>query len=198
MFTGIVKQVFQVLKIIENHKNKTFEILADPFFIQEIQIDESIAHDGVCLTVESKNLQQNTYTVTAIYETLIKTSLQHWSVGKRVNIERSLKLNDLMGGHFVQGHVDTTAVLKNIENQEGSYQLFFEYPSEFHRYIVPKGSICVNGVSLTVVLDKPGLFSVCVIPFTWEHTNFKHLKINDLVNIEFDIIGKYLAKWNNQ
>ncbi len=198
MFTGLVKQVFQIQDINFQGNNITFCIHANPNFIEEIQIDESIAHDGVCLTVEKLDKNNSCYYVTAIQETLNKTNLQNWKIGNKVNIERSLRLNDLMGGHLVQGHVDTTAKLINIQNQEGSYELFFEYPKEFHKFIIPKGSICVNGVSLTVVKDELGIFSVCIIPYTWEHTNFNQLKLNDLVNIEFDIIGKYLAKWNNQ
>ncbi len=198
MFTGLVKHVFSIQEIQVQGNNITFGIQANPYFIEEIQIDESIAHDGVCLTVENINKKNSVYYITAIQETLNKTNLHQWKIGRKVNIERSLKLNDLMGGHLVQGHVDTTAKLINIENQEGSYELFFEYPKDYHKLVIPKGSICVNGVSLTVVKDQPQLFSVCIIPYTWEHTNFNQLKINDLVNVEFDIIGKYLAKWNNQ
>lgn len=198
MFTGLIKYVFEVQVIYKQENNICFGIHANSHFIQEIQVDESIAHDGVCLTVEGIDIHSNIYYVTAIQETLQRTNLKEWKIGKKVNIERSLRLNDLMGGHLVQGHIDTTAKLVEVQNQEGSYELFFEYPKEFHKFIVPKGSICVNGVSLTVVKDLPGLFSVCIIPYTWQHTNFNQLKINDLVNIEFDIIGKYLAKWNNQ
>ncbi len=196
MFTGIIKNVFEVIDILSKGENKTFFIQANQEFIQQITVDESIAHDGVCLTVESINFKNNVYTVTAIKETLEKTNLIHWNKGKKINIERSLKLNDLLGGHIVQGHVDTTARLIEIKNQNGSYELFFEYPLEFNKFIVPKGSICVNGVSLTVVLDESGKFSVCIIPYTWQNTNFHQLKIHQTVNIEFDIIGKYLAKWH--
>lgn len=197
MFTGLVKHLFELKQIFTNGNNKTYVIQADRDFIQQISVDESIAHDGVCLTVERIFQENSTYQVTAIQETLQKTNLSQWKEGKKINVERSLKLNDLLGGHLVQGHVDTTAQLKDIQYFNGSYELFFEYPNEFHPLIIPKGSICVNGVSLTVVKDTPGLFSVCIIPFTWQHTNFNQLKINDLVNVEFDIIGKYLAKWNN-
>lgn len=197
MFTGLVKHLFELKQIFTNGNNKTFIVQADRDFIHQISVDESIAHDGVCLTVEKIDLEDFTYEVTAIQETLQKTNLCQWKERKKINIERSLKLNDLLGGHLVQGHVDTTAQLKDIQYCNGSYELFFEYSKAFHPLIIPKGSICVNGVSLTVVKDMPGLFSVCIIPFTWQHTNFNQLKINDLVNIEFDIIGKYLAKWNN-
>lgn len=195
MFTGIVKHVFEVNDIIKNHSNVTYVIQADPSFIQEITVDESIAHDGVCLTVEIIDFHKNTYQVTAVQETLNKTNLHQWKKGKKINIERSLRLNDLLGGHLVQGHVDTTAKLIDIQNYQGSYELFFEYPKELSKYIISKGSICVNGVSLTVVKDEPGLFSVCIIPYTWKHTNFHQLQLQELANIEFDIIGKYLAKW---
>jgi riboflavin synthase len=198
MFTGIIKHVFEVKNIFENQQNRTFEILAEEAFIKKIQVDESIAHDGVCLTVEKIDANNLTYFVTAIHETLLKTNLKNWSIGKKINIERSLQMNDLLGGHLVQGHVDTTAVLKDIQPQAGSYQLFFEYSSEWNKFVVAKGSIAINGVSLTVVSDEPNHFSVCIIPYTWENTNFKYLKINDLVNIEFDIIAKYLAKWHQQ
>ncbi len=197
MFTGIVKHVFEIQDIVSHGDNKTFYIQAAPDFIEQINIDESIAHDGVCLTVENISKSQNIYSVTAIKETLEKTTLKKWEIGKKINIERSLKFNDLMGGHLVQGHVDTIAQLKKIVHHQGSFELFWRYPKEFNKLIIPKGSICVNGVSLTVVSDEPGLFSVCIIPYTWHHTNFQLLKINDWVNIEFDIIGKYLAKWYN-
>ncbi|MFT6982816.1 MAG: riboflavin synthase, partial [Crocinitomicaceae bacterium] len=159
-------------------------------FTDELKIDQSVAHNGCCLTVVEINDRE--YVVTAILETLEKTNLGQWNVGTKVNLERCMIMNGRLDGHIVQGHVDTTATCTNIRDQDGSYKFSFEYDSA--DVTVEKGSVTVNGTSLTVVDSKDKGFSVCIIPFTWEHTNFHQLKIGDQINLEFDIIGKYVAK----
>ena len=188
MFTGIIEQLGEVIGIHKEQENVHFTINAN--FTNELKIDQSVAHNGVCLTVV--NITDSNYTVTAILETLNKTNLGTWEIGTKVNLERCMVLNGRLDGHIVQGHVDSTAICKNIEDQEGSWKYTFTYNSPF--VTVEKGSITVNGVSLTVVDSKENEFSVCIIPFTYEYTNFHQLKINDTINLEFDIIGKYVAK----
>ena len=187
MFTGIIEALGTVKRITAHQHNLRFFI--DSPFLSDIKIDQSIAHNGVCLTVEG--IQENTYSVTAIRETLDKTNLAHLKEGGLINLERCLKVGDRLDGHIVQGHVDGTAVVTDIRDQQGSWEFYFEYlQKEF--ITVSKGSICVNGVSLTVVQSQPGKFSVAIIPYTFEHTNFKTLKKGDTVNLEFDIVGKYI------
>ena len=157
-----------------------------------LKIDQSIAHNGVCLTVIG--IKDAAYTVTAIEETLSKTNLGILKLGDKINLERCMKLGDRLDGHIVQGHVDQTAICKNIEELDGSWKFTFEYDASQNNITVEKGSICVNGVSLTVVDSKENCFSVCIIPYTFEHTNFCNLKIGTIVNLEFDIIGKYISK----
>jgi riboflavin synthase len=188
MFTGIIEQLGLVKAIQKDQENIHFTI--DAPFTHELKIDQSVAHNGVCLTVVEIN--NNEYVVTAIKETLDKTNLGTWKEGTKVNLERCMVLNGRLDGHIVQGHVDTTAICKNIENQEGSWKYTFEYKANFPT--VEKGSICINGVSLTVVDSSDTSFSVCIIPYTFDHTNFHTLQVGDLVNLEFDIIGKYVAK----
>jgi riboflavin synthase len=188
MFTGIIEQLGGVSKIEKEDKNIHFTIQAP--FSSELQIDQSVAHNGTCLTVVS--LDSEHYTVTAIQETLDKTNLADWSVGTLVNLERCMVMNGRLDGHIVQGHVDTTAICTQIEDQKGSLKFTFQYTAS--HVTVEKGSITVNGVSLTVVDSNPQEFSVCIIPYTIEHTNFHQLKIGNRVNLEFDIIGKYVAK----
>jgi riboflavin synthase len=159
-------------------------------FTNELKIDQSIAHNGCCLTVI--NIQGKEYSVTAIQETLDKTNLGSWQVGTKVNLERCMVMNGRLDGHIVQGHVDTTAACIAIEDQQGSWKYTFRYATD--QVTVEKGSITVNGTSLTVVDSKSNEFSVCIIPYTYEHTNFHTLKVGDTVNLEFDIIGKYVAK----
>ena len=158
----------------------------------EFKIDQSVAHNGVCLTVV--DLSGNGYTVTAIDETLQKTNLGSWVVGQKVNLERSLKLGDRLDGHMVQGHVDTMGTVDSIADENGSWRVAISYPEATGHVTVSKGSICVNGTSLTVVDSAPGFFSVAVIPYTYENTNFHTLKPGDSVNLEFDILGKYIAR----
>lgn len=188
MFTGIVEAMGKVVSVKEDGGNVHFGISAP--FLAELKIDQSIAHNGACLTVVS--IAEDHYVVTAIAETLRITNLGEWKAGDRVNLERCMKLGDRLDGHIVQGHVDTTAVCKKIVPENGSDQFFFEYESG-KGITVSKGSVCVNGVSLTVVQSEPGKFSVAIIPYTKEHTNFHALKEGDKVNIEFDIVGKYIA-----
>ncbi len=188
MFTGIIEQVGTIQQIEKEQDNIHFYVHSA--FTNELKIDQSVAHNGVCLTVV--DIKDSIYKVTAIQETLNKTNLASWQVGTKVNLERCMIMNARLDGHIVQGHVDATAICTDIEDQNGSWKFTFRYDSSFTT--VEKGSVTVNGVSLTVVDSKEKEFSVCIIPFTYEHTNFHQLKVNDLVNLEFDIIGKYVAK----
>jgi riboflavin synthase len=159
--------------------------------ISELKIDQSVAHNGCCLTVV--NIENDIYTVTAIQETLDKTNLNEWKIGTPVNLERCMQMNGRLDGHIVQGHVDTVGFCTEIEDQNGSWKFTFQY--QYEQLTVEKGSITVNGTSLTVVDSKKDSFSVCIIPYTFENTNFASLKVGNQVNLEFDIIGKYVAKW---
>ena len=188
MFTGIIETTGKVENIKQEGSNIHFSLSAS--IKDELKIDQSVSHNGVCLTVVS--IEKSTYTVTAISETLEKTNLSNWNVGDLVNLERCMKLGDRLDGHIVQGHVDTTAICKNVKTIDGSWEYEFEYKTK--DITVPKGSITVNGVSLTVVQSEENYFSVCIIPYTYEHTNFKQLKEGDEVNIEFDVIGKYVSR----
>ena len=188
MFTGIIEATGQIDKIEHEQENVHFTLNCP--FTSELKIDQSLAHDGVCLTVV--DIKGNQYVVTAIKETMIRTRLSQWQEGQRVNLERCMQMNGRLDGHIVQGHVDTTGTCFSVEDQQGSWKYTFRY--EGGHPTVEKGSATINGVSLTVVDSEPGLFSVCIIPYTYEHTNFKELKPGDQVNLEFDIIGKYVAK----
>jgi riboflavin synthase len=160
--------------------------------VEELKIDQSVAHNGCCLTVD--RLENNTYRVTAIQETLLKTNLGKWEVGTEVNLERCVQMNARLDGHIVQGHIDQIGVVKSIENKEGSHYITIEYDDIQGFTTVAQGSIAVNGISLTVASSGENAFSVAIIPYTWEHTNLRNLKVGDEVNLEFDIIGKYVAK----
>lgn len=188
MFTGIIEQLGEVTKISHEADNIHFTIEAP--FSQELTIDQSVAHNGCCLTVV--NISEKQYVVTAISETLRKTNLGSWKIGTIVNLERCMQLNGRLDGHIVQGHVDTTAECIEILDENGSWKFTFRYSAPF--VTVEKGSITVNGTSLTVVDSKKNEFSVCIIPYTFEYTNFHTLKVGSTVNLEFDIIGKYVAK----
>lgn len=188
MFTGIIEQLGTIKSIEKEGENIHFTLVAE--FTQELKIDQSVAHNGCCLTVVQ--LDENQYTVTAIQETLIKTNLSEWKVGTKVNLERCMVMNGRLDGHIVQGHVDTTAKCIGIENKDGSWKFTFDYSS--NDVTVEKGSITINGTSLTVVDSKENQFSVHIIPYTYEFTNFHQLEIGSTVNLEFDIIGKYVAK----
>lgn len=190
MFTGIIEAVGQVKEITTHGTNKTFWIQSP--LSHELKIDQSLAHNGVCLTVEE--VQNDHHRVTAVLETLEKTSLNTWSVGSYINLERSLLPSSRLDGHFVQGHVDTTGTCEKIENQNGSWELTISFPKEFAPLIIEKGSICLNGISLTAFKVKKSSFRVAIIPYSWEYTNLQYLKEGDTINLEFDLLGKYILR----
>jgi len=195
MFTGIIEFLGEVRVIREEGTNRTFDLFTP--FDEPIRVDQSIAHNGVCLTVTHiyhQDAHGALYSVTAVEETLGKTTLGHWRVGHRVNVERCLRVGDRLDGHFVQGHVDTIGTVTHIGALDGSWLIDVDFPAPFGPLIVGRGSICVNGVSLTVVDCTNESFRVTIIPYTWEHTGFHALRLHDGVNLEFDILGKYLMK----
>lgn len=196
MFSGIVESTATVVATEREQDNMHFTLRCP--FANELKIDQSIAHNGVCLTVV--RIQDDTYTVTAMRETLERSNLGLLKVGDEVNVERSMQMGGRLDGHIVQGHVDQTARCIRVEDQEGSYEFTFEYDvdTEMARrgyFTVDKGSVTVNGVSLTVCRPTRNSFSVCIIPYTFENTNFHHIKEGTVVNIEFDILGKYIARY---
>ena len=191
MFSGIVEEAAKVVAIVKEQEN--LHITLSCSFVNELKIDQSVSHNGVCLTVVRK--KDNTYTVTAIKETLLKSNLGRLTVGSEVNLERSMKMDGRLDGHIVQGHVDQTAICTGVKAADGSWYYTFEYePAQDDYMTVEKGSVCVNGVSLTVVNSKDRSFEVAIIPYTYEHTNFHEFEVGTVVNLEFDIIGKYIAK----
>ena len=190
MFSGIVEATAKVVGIKEEAGNKHFTLECP--FTKELKIDQSVAHNGVCLTVV--DIKDNCYTVTAIKETLIKSNLGLLKVGDEVNVERSMRPEALLDGHIVQGHVDQTAICKDIKEADGSWYFTFEYDPSTGNITVEKGSVAVNGVSLTVVNSQDNSFQVAIIPYTFEHTNFHTFKVGTEVNLEFDIVGKYITK----
>lgn len=191
MFSGIVETVGKLEKIMIKGTNKSF-VISSPIS-NELYIDQSISHNGVCLTVVA--MDDKTHTVTAVEETLLKSNLGNLVEGSFVNIERCITMDTRLDGHMVQGHVDNTMVCLSKENREGSWLFSFKYDPEFENLIVDKGSICINGTSLTVIDPGEGTLTVTIIPYTYEHTTFKHLGESDIVNVEFDIIGKYVNKY---
>ena len=190
MFTGIIESFGTIQTITHEGNNVHFDLSSS--LAPELKIDQSLAHDGVCLTVVTVNPE--TYRVTAIDETIRKTNLSGWKVGKKVNLERCMPANGRFDGHIVQGHVDQTGVVKRISDENGSWLFDFEFDQSAGNVTVEKGSITINGTSLTCFNSGPGRFSVAIIPYTYEHTNFHQLKVGDLVNMEFDIVGKYIAR----
>lgn len=190
MFTGIVESLGIIKEIATSGTNKNFWI--ESSLSSSFKIDQSVAHNGVCLTVE--NVQENLHRVTAVEETLNKTELNTWKPGTRINIERSLLPTNRLDGHFVQGHVDTTATCRKIKDRNGSHEYQFEFPKKFAELIIEKGSICINGISLTAFDVKKHSFKVAIIPYTFEHTGLQFLEEGDLVNLEFDMIGKYVLR----
>ena len=188
MFTGIIESIGEVVRIEKKGSNIDFTLKCP--FTQELKIDQSLAHNGTCLTVVAIDGEE--YTVTAINETLKKTNLGTWEVGTKVNLERCTQMNGRLDGHIVQGHVDTIGIVKSIEDNEGSFVFSIGYDANF--VTVPQGSITVNGISLTVAYSGEKEFSVAIIPYTYEMTNMHQLAVGDQVNLEFDIIGKYVAK----
>ncbi|MCM4154960.1 riboflavin synthase [Gramella sp. AN32] len=190
MFTGIIEEVGIVKKLVPEGENLHIEVYAN--MASELKIDQSVAHNGVCLTVVSKS--ENSYTVTAISETLKKTNLINLSENSSINLERGMKLGDRLDGHIVQGHVDQTAICKKITEENGSWIFTFAYDPKIGNITIEKGSITVNGVSLTVVDSKKHEFSVAIIPYTYKHTTFGRIQKGDTVNLEFDVIGKYVKR----
>lgn len=197
MFTGIIESLGRVVKVRNEGTNRIFRFEAS-LNEEPIKVDQSIAHNGVCLTVtevfrnEEKGMKE--YTVVAVQETLEKTNLGSLEEGHPVNVERCMKVGQRLDGHFVQGHVDTVGRVESVEEREGSWMYRFSFPEAYSKLIVDKGSITINGVSLTVIDPDRTTFSVTIIPFTYEHTNFHHLKAGDSINLEFDILGKYLLR----
>ena len=191
MFTGIVECLGEVEKIERDGSNLHF-LIRSPF-AKELKVDQSVAHDGVCLTITG--IVDHGHWVTAIDETLQKTTLGKWTEGQLVNLERAVKSGDRMDGHVVQGHVDCTAKCTDIRNEQGSYRISFRYPVHPERVTIEKGSITVDGISLTVVNSAVDGFEVCIIPYTWQHTQLRFLKVGDEVNLEFDVFGKYVMKY---
>jgi len=190
MFTGIIEQIGEVKQILKNGSNLTFKIKSE--LAKELKVDQSVAHNGVCLTVVK--IEDDCYFVDAIKETLDKTNLNSWKENTIVNLERSLTFNQRIDGHFVQGHVDTIATCTNIINENGSWRFYFKIEKPSNQVLIEKGSVCINGVSLTLVDAELENFSVAIIPYTFANTNFKTLQKGDFVNIEFDILGKYIEK----
>lgn len=191
MFSGIIEEVGKVERVTSSGSNRTFIIRAP--MAPDLQPDQSVAHNGVCLTVEK--VQGETFEVTAVEETLRKSNLSDLRTGSLVNLERSVTLQTRLDGHLVQGHVDTTASCIQKEEQDGSWLFSFQYQPHQQMMLVEKGSITVNGISLTAFDCLEGRFSVAVIPYTFQHTNLQFLNIHDRVNLEFDLIGKYVAQW---
>lgn len=192
MFTGIIEKTGKIVHIEQENTNYHFTIEVD--FADELKVDQSMAHDGCCLTIVKLDKKQKQYVVTAMDETMRKTNLCVWKVGYEVNLERSMKMDGRFDGHIVQGHVNQTAVCEKVVDENGSWRYFFTYDATRSNFTVPKGSISVNGVSLTVVDSEKGRFSVAIIPYTQEVTNFHNFSKGTIVNIEFDVFGKYVQQ----
>jgi riboflavin synthase len=190
MFTGIIETLGALVEVKKDQEN--LHLTIESRLTNDLKIDQSIAHNGVCLTVVSKT--NSTYTVTAIQETCLKTNIGSWAVGDAINLERAMLLGARLDGHIVQGHVDQTGICTEIREAEGSWYFSFEYDPSLHNITIEKGSITVNGVSLTVVNSKANSFSVAIIPYTYQHTNFHTFKVGTKVNLEFDVIGKYVSR----
>lgn len=190
MFTGLIEALGTIESIQLIYSNITFWIKAP--FAQQLKVDESVSHNGICLTVEK--ILEDTFQVTAVKETIEITSIGNWKVGDVINLERAMKMNDRLGGHIVQGHVDTTAVCSKKISQMGSTYFTFNFDGQYAPLLIEKGSICINGISLTCFNVTDISFSVAIIPYTFEHTNIQFLQEGQLVNIEFDLIGKYILR----
>jgi riboflavin synthase len=190
MFTGIIETLGTVKEVITNGSNRSFWI--ESVIGPELKVDQSVSHNGICLTVEE--IQNSRHRVTAIEETQNKTNIKDWEKGALINLERCLRLNDRIDGHLVQGHVDTTAVCIRKKGKQGTREYEFEYSKKFTELVIEKGSVCVNGISLTAFDVKKKSFKTAIIPYTFDHTNMKEMLEGDRVNIEFDIIGKYLKR----
>ena len=194
MFTGIIESLGKITNVKADRGNIDFTIESE--ISKELKIDQSVSHNGVCLTVTEKS--DNTHTVTAVKETLDKSSLKNFSVDDLINLERAMKLGERLDGHLVQGHVDGVAKCISVSVNDGSWIYQFEFDIKNEMLLIEKGSICINGVSLTVFDIVKNTFKVTIIPYTYENTSFKKLKEGDIVNIEFDMIGKYLARFNKK
>ena len=190
MFTGIIEDTGEIIKILNENSNRIFYVKGN--LASDLKVDESVSHNGICLTVEA--IKNDVYKVTAVEETLQKTNAALWKVDDRINLERSMKLNDRLDGHIVQGHIDGTGICINQMDMNGSVEFIFQYDEKFAPLIIEKGSICVNGVSLTAFNVTNNSFTVAIIPYTFSHTNFNCLAKNHLVNLEFDVLGKYVAR----
>ena len=190
MFTGIIESLGIVKEISTVGTNKSFWI--DSSLSTEFKVDQSVSHNGACLTIEEIN--NNLYKVTAVSETLEKTELGEWKVGSLINLERSLLLTSRLDGHFVQGHVDTTGICVKRKDKKGSHEFEFDFPKKFAPLMIEKGSVCVNGISLTAFDVKKNSFKVAVIPYTFEHTNLQYVQKGNKINLEFDMIGKYILR----
>ena len=190
MFTGIIEGFGKVIELKSDQEN--LHIRVESKLTQELKIDQSLAHNGVCLTVV--DIKENQYVVTAVQETLLKSNLVNLKLGDFINLERAMKINGRLDGHIVQGHVDQIGKCIGVENKDGSWIYEFEYASDPGNITIEKGSITINGVSLTVINSRINNFSVAIIPYTYEHTNFNFIKVGDIVNLEFDMIGKYIKK----
>jgi len=190
MFTGIIEALGEIKEVSKHQSNLIFYVRSE--LSSELKIDESLSHNGVCLTVEY--IDNDIYRITAIEETLKKTNAGNWKTNDLINLERAMKINDRLDGHIVQGHIDGTGICIHKENKEGSVEFTFQYNGNFAPLIIEKGSICVNGVSLTAFNVSENNFTVAIIPYTFAHTNFNSLQKNDIVNLEFDILGKYVQR----
>lgn len=190
MFTGIVEVLGKIIDL--THEEDNLHLKVESSFTEELKIDQSVSHNGVCLTVTS--IDGDCYTVTAIKETIQKTNLSKVAIGDVINLERGMKMNARLDGHIVQGHVDQTATCSQIKEENGSHVFTFTYDSSLSNLTIEKGSITVNGVSLTVVNSKKDSFSVAIIPYTYNHTTFKTFRVGTVVNLEFDVIGKYVQR----
>lgn len=190
MFTGIIENTGTISEVIHDGSNKTFWVASA--LSNELKVDQSISHNGVCLTVEE--IKNSMHRVTAIEETLLKTNLNSWKAGSVINLERCMQLSGRLDGHIVQGHVDCTGQCITIEEKEGSWQFSFQFPEKFACYIIEKGSITINGISLTLFNIGTNNFTVAIIPYTYNNTNMNGLKNGDTVNLEFDVIGKYVNR----
>lgn len=190
MFTGIVEALAEIKDIQKEGTN--IRLVVEAPFVKELKVDQSVSHNGVCLTVET--IPGDFYTVVAVAETLEKTTLGKWKVGQKVNVERGMKMTDRLDGHLVQGHVDTVVKCTEILNKEGSVDMTFSFPKSFAALLIEKGSICLDGVSLTVFNVTHSSFTVTIIPYTIQHTNLQFIKEGDSLNVEFDVIGKYILR----
>lgn len=190
MFTGITETMGSLVSA--KYHGSNLELWLTSSIMPELKIDQSVAHNGICLTVVE--LKEDSYRVTAVAETIEKTNIADWKENDRINLERALKVGDRLDGHFVQGHVDVTAVCTSVKKTDGRRLYEFEFPEAFAALVIEKGSVCINGVSLTAFNVKRNEFTVTIIPYTYQHTNFMDLKEGDKVNLEFDVLGKYLLR----